>query len=176
MGRKKPGRKAEPGPKRGISWPSWTGFRGMTVRDWLQLLIVPFAFVVIGFVLTMQQDARQQQAELVQRVEGREPIVSLQHADLSGADLFIADLRGAVLAESDLRDANLSSADLDDALLAVADLRGADLTNANLTDANLTDANLEAARGVTDEQVEQTLFLEGATMPNGQKYEDWLNE
>ena len=35
----------------------------MTVRDWLQLLIVPFALGVIGFVFTMQQDARQQQIE-----------------------------------------------------------------------------------------------------------------
>src|SRR5215216_2221399 len=39
------------------------GFRGMTVRDWLQLLIVPLALVVIGFLFTMQQDARQQQIE-----------------------------------------------------------------------------------------------------------------
>src|SRR3712207_1687831 len=35
----------------------------MTVRDWLQLLIVPFALVVIGFLFTMQQDARQQKIE-----------------------------------------------------------------------------------------------------------------
>ena len=39
------------------------GFRGMTVRDWLQLLIVPLALVVIGFLFTMQQDARQQKIE-----------------------------------------------------------------------------------------------------------------
>ena len=35
----------------------------MAVRDWLQLLIVPFALVVIGFLFTMQQDARQQKIE-----------------------------------------------------------------------------------------------------------------
>ena len=39
------------------------GFRGMTVRDWLQLLIVPLVLVVIGFLFTMQQDARQQEIE-----------------------------------------------------------------------------------------------------------------
>jgi hypothetical protein len=39
--RKKPKRKTAQGPKHGIPWPRWTGFRGMTVRDWLQLLIVP---------------------------------------------------------------------------------------------------------------------------------------
>src|SRR5918993_3277681 len=35
----------------------------MTVRDWLQLLIVPLALVVIGFLFTAQQDQRQQQIE-----------------------------------------------------------------------------------------------------------------
>jgi len=35
----------------------------MTVRDWLQLLVVPVALVVIGFVFTMQQDVRQQARE-----------------------------------------------------------------------------------------------------------------
>ena len=62
-GRKKQVRKAEPLCKRGIRWPRWTGFRGMTVRDWLQLLVVPLALVVIGFLFTMQQDARQQEIE-----------------------------------------------------------------------------------------------------------------
>src|SRR5215204_5122615 len=28
------------------------GFRGMTVRDWLQLLIVPLALVIIGFLFS----------------------------------------------------------------------------------------------------------------------------
>src|ERR671921_2643637 len=39
------------------------GFRGMTVRDWLDLLIVPLALVVIGFLFSVQQDARQQRIE-----------------------------------------------------------------------------------------------------------------
>jgi uncharacterized protein YjbI with pentapeptide repeats len=34
-----------------------------TLWDWLQLLIVPFALVVISFLFTTQQDARQQQIE-----------------------------------------------------------------------------------------------------------------
>src|SRR5215213_9135640 len=42
---------------------SWTGFRGMTVRDWLDLLVVPLALVVIGFVFSLQQDQRQQAIE-----------------------------------------------------------------------------------------------------------------
>jgi hypothetical protein len=63
LDRKKPGRKAEPTAKRRIAWPRWTGFRGMTVRDWLQLLIVPLVLAGIGFWFTMQQDARQQRIE-----------------------------------------------------------------------------------------------------------------
>jgi hypothetical protein len=35
----------------------------MTVRDWLELLVVPLALVVIGFLFSVQQDARQQRIE-----------------------------------------------------------------------------------------------------------------
>jgi uncharacterized protein YjbI with pentapeptide repeats len=74
VGRKKQVRKAEPPSKRGIRWPRWTGFRGMSLRSWLELLVVPLALVVIGLVFTMLQDARQQEienqrAELEQKIE-----------------------------------------------------------------------------------------------------------
>jgi hypothetical protein len=39
------------------------GFRGMTVRDWLELFIVPLSLVVISLVFTAQQDQRQRQTE-----------------------------------------------------------------------------------------------------------------
>jgi cell division protein FtsB len=39
------------------------GFRGMTVRNWLELLIVPQALAAVGFWFTAQQDARQQRIE-----------------------------------------------------------------------------------------------------------------
>lgn len=35
-------------------------FRGKTVWNWLELLIVPVALAVVGLWLTAQQDARQQ--------------------------------------------------------------------------------------------------------------------
>ena len=58
-----------------------------------------------------------------------------------------------------------------------ANLRGADLRDADLRDADLRTADLTAARGVDIEELEQQAFsLEGATMPNGQKYEDWLKD
>ncbi len=59
-------------------------------------------------------------------------------------------------------------AGLGQANLSGANLSGADLSRANLQSANLKDAN------VADAQIEQARSLKGATMPNGQKYEDWL--
>jgi uncharacterized protein YjbI with pentapeptide repeats len=336
VGHKKLVRKAEPPSNRRIAWPRWTGFRGMTLRSWLELLVVPLALVVIGLAFTMLQDARQQQienqrarqaqkienqraeaerelaeqraqdealqayldqmsglllerdlrvsekgsevrtlarartltvlgrldpsgktaltqflieADLVQRVDGRDPIISLRDADLSGANLYGANLRNANLSNADLEAADLFDADLRDANLSGAYLRGADLFDANLfganlsaalligdvlisanltnatlrranlsearlgaarlNDANLSDANLSGAdlgggasnnafsttaeisgadlRGstnafgdqgiITDEELEQqAASLEGATMPNGQKYEEWLKD
>ena len=40
-----------------------TGLRGKTGWDWMQLLIVPLALAVIGFVFTIQQDMRQYDIE-----------------------------------------------------------------------------------------------------------------
>jgi uncharacterized protein YjbI with pentapeptide repeats len=166
------------------------------------------------------------EAGLVQRVEGRDPIigrdpiVGLSGADLSGADLREADLRGADLSEADLRYTNLRYADLSDSLLSGANLSGAYLNFANLSRAvlnnadlpdadlsgaymsdvflryanlreavlvetNLSDtdllradlgyARMNGAEGITNEELEQqAASLKGATMPNGQKYEEWL--
>jgi uncharacterized protein YjbI with pentapeptide repeats len=303
------GRKAlvrKPEPKRGIAGPRWTGFRGMTVRNWLPivgaLLILIMVALGIGWITWQQakfEDRRAEQAQkienqraeaerelaeqraqdealqaylnqmsglllerdlrasekgsgvrilaraqtltvlesldpsgktalmqflveadLVQRVEGRDPIISLHGADLSdadlsdsrdlsganlvdtylsGASLIDADLSSASLIDADLshadlRYADLSDADLSDAVLRYAvlryaylgdavlsgaelggaDLSGADLSDADLSDAYLGEANLIGAKGVTNEQLRAARFLEGATMPNGQKYEEWL--
>jgi hypothetical protein len=91
--------------------------------------------------------------------------VSLRGAILLGADLSGAILEGANLEETDLREADLSYANL-----SHADLRGAAFNGANLSGAHLGDV-----RGTTNEELEkQAKYLAGATMPNGQKYEDWL--
>jgi uncharacterized protein YjbI with pentapeptide repeats len=80
---------------------------------------------------------------------------SLHEARLTGATLTRADLGGADLSETDLSGTNLSGADL--------------------IETDLSDADLHDARGVTEEQLEETAkTLQGATMPNGQTYEDWL--
>jgi uncharacterized protein YjbI with pentapeptide repeats len=60
--------------------------------------------------------------------------------------------------------------------LSFADLSFVDLTRANLRETELLGANLEDAQGVTDEQLAQVQDLNGATMPNGQKYEEWRKD
>src|SRR5829696_4836428 len=112
------------------------------------------------------------------------PNADLGDADLSGADLsnalllnanlIVADLSGAGLSNALLDNADLV-ADLSNADLSGASLLGADLSDANLNGADLENANLSGADGITNAELEQqTVSLEGADMPNGQKYEDWL--
>jgi len=120
----------------------------------------------------------------------------LRYADLSGADLSGANLSGAKLQGANLSCArwgrtkhkggvttlagkscsDLSGADLSEAHLYAKDARVHGLTisetMANLTEADLTGANLKGAT-VLKEQLIKVKSLEGATMPNGQKYEDW---
>jgi uncharacterized protein YjbI with pentapeptide repeats len=63
------------------------------------------------------------------------------------------------------------------AALSVASLGRADLRGADLSGANLWHATLGAPPGVTPyEQLSQAFSLQGATMPDGQKYEDWLKD
>jgi hypothetical protein len=87
----------------------------------------------------------------------------------------VLDLWGADLPEAKLRMAKLSGADLSRTDLSGADLSNAALSLADLSNANLYRADLTSADGITNEELEQqAASLEGATMPNGQKYEDWL--
>jgi uncharacterized protein YjbI with pentapeptide repeats len=104
----------------------------------------------------------------------------LSDAHLSGASLWHTDLYNANLTDADLSNAGLWNAWLRYADLSGADLSGADLSGANLSGANLSGADLSDSGGITNEELEQQVAaslqgsLEGATMPNGQKYEDWL--
>jgi uncharacterized protein YjbI with pentapeptide repeats len=101
----------------------------------------------------------------------------LRSADLTGADLTSTVLSGANLRGANLRGADLRGADLRDADLEAADLSGADLGGAGLSGAYLSYANLDRATDITSEELAQHAYsLEGATMPNGQKYEDWFKD
>jgi hypothetical protein len=132
------------------------------------------------------------------------PVLDLSEADLSEASLGGANLSGTNLSGTNLLGANLgltlvkvddvgglklpgplgrhillganlSGADLMGADLRAAHLATADLSGADLSGADLSGANLGRVKGFTNgELVEQTDLLDGATMPNTQKYEEWL--
>jgi uncharacterized protein YjbI with pentapeptide repeats len=130
------------------------------------------------------------EASLIQNAPGEEPVIGLVGADLSGVDLTysaagdaqpyasvpVADLSSADLTYADLSGANLGVV-MHGTSLVGADLSGADLSGAVIHDANLSGANLSGVTGKTAEQLEgQAGSLEGAIMPNGQKYGDWLKD
>jgi hypothetical protein len=110
----------------------------------------------------------------------------LSRANLRAAALGGADLRAAILLRADLREADLREADLrrvlmSNAVLGGADLREADLREANLRGvdlrgANLSGADLSGAFGWTEAQFRAAGSLEGATMPDGRSYEEWLKD
>lgn len=119
---------------------------------------------------------------------------NLQKANLSRAGLSRATLYGATLDSTNLekvnlfgtnlRSSTLRSVELSRATLDLVDLSNADLSGANLSEArlretdlngaNLSEVDLRGAKHYTPEQLLEAKSLEGATMPDGQKYEDWL--
>jgi hypothetical protein len=56
----------------------------------------------------------------------------------------------------------------------ILNISGSDLRTAYLSGAVLRGAILHKAKGWTEEQLTAARSPKGATMPNGQKYEDWL--
>jgi hypothetical protein len=94
---------------------------------------------------------------------------NLQGANLQGANLQEANLRGAYLRGAYLRGAYLYRADLQGADLQEADLQEANLRGAYLYRADLQEADLQGAK-VSDEQLADTLSLQGTTMPDGSKH------
>jgi len=114
------------------------------------------------------------EAELVQSVEGTGPIIRLSGANLSGASLYRVNLGGIYLQDANLFQADLRGANLSDANLQDANLSKANLNYTNLFEAILDGADLENAREVSEDQLAEAKSLKGATMPDGQTYEDWL--
>ena len=222
VGRKKLDRKAElpASTKKGFGWPSWAGFHGRTVWDWLVLLLAAIVTTQVTFVQTvttqnleqdaqMSEDQRAQDAAVqnytdqmldlfatsnyldeAQEDETRtlaraRTLAALRKADLLHKKSIIRFLYDARLIQgntspvslsgADLTDINLSDVDLSRANLSGADLHNSALDATDLSDALLSEANLDDATGITNEELEQQAeTLEGATMPDGQKYEEWL--
>jgi septal ring factor EnvC (AmiA/AmiB activator) len=100
--RQKLGRETTKKPTQESRW----GFRGMTVRDWLQLLIGPLALVLIGFLFTAQQDRRQQQIEN-QRAEAERELAE-QRAQDEALQAYL-DQMNTLLLEHDLRNSEVDS-------------------------------------------------------------------
>jgi len=138
------------------------------------------------------------QGSINQKATGRKdafegvPVISRSGADLSGADLRELGGRGSEAIRgmtvrgpyyytggglTDLSGADLSSADLSGVDLRWAWMDFANLELADLSNANLRNADLSNAHKITNEELErQAASLKGATMRNGQKYEDWLKD
>jgi len=104
----------------------------------------------------------------------------LGQADLSDTMMFGADMLLAKLHGADMRRAVLMSANTDSIPLPRASVAGGGgpsfdspgPKNANLELADLSEVDLTGAY-VSEEQLFSAESLEGATMPNGQKFEDW---
>ena len=105
---------------------------------------------------------------------GKLTSADLSNVKLNRAILTWTNLEGAILVDTDLR------GERDDP--RGADLRGANLEGANLhrtklDRVNLFTARLSGAKGVTNWDLEhKAADLRGATMPDGQTYEDWLKD
>ncbi len=102
MGWKKPRRS----PDTQSFWPSWTGFRGKTVWDLLQLLIVPLSLTILGYVFTIQQDARQQRIEDQRAAAERE--LAEERAQDEALQTYLDEM-GQLLLKKDLRNSQESS-------------------------------------------------------------------
>jgi len=99
--------------------------------------------------------------------QGEQPVISLRFANLSETNL----VKRSILSNTDLDRAELIDAKLNNAKLSNTELPLADLSGANLAGANLA-----GAKGVRCEQTQVAKSLDGATMPNGKYYEDWLKD
>jgi uncharacterized protein YjbI with pentapeptide repeats len=110
---------------------------------------------------------------------------NLHGANLWRANLHQADLNSANLRTANLNEANLSEADLSDVTMAQVKKNfkhkiiphsrlKTNLLDANLSKANLNGANLHNVENVTDLQLLQASSLDGAIMPDGRKFEDWI--
>ena len=118
----------------------------------------------------------------------------LEHADLSEAYLTSAILQGADMTEAILYKANLQAVDMTEAILYKANLQAVDMTEAKpnlylggetsphaaylfgayMDEANLAGANLSGVAIDPRNLMDQATSLEGAIMPNGLKYKNWL--
>jgi len=115
----------------------------------------------IGKLIT-DKELRTTQREEIRELARGQTLTVLQGVDGTGKGSLLTFLHGAGLIGTETPAVALTG----------ADLQGADLQGAILQGANLLGANLQRAE-VSDQQLADA-SLQGATMPDGRKYEDWL--
>jgi hypothetical protein len=97
---------------------------------------------------------------------------TLRHkSDVIGKRYNIVSLKQANLSVANPKEANLRTVDL-----RKADLREAKVHWAKLGGAKLDGAQLQGGLGWSEQQLNVAKSFEEATMPDGQKYEDWLKD
>jgi uncharacterized protein YjbI with pentapeptide repeats len=190
--RKKPGRKRSQEPQKGI----W-----MAVKDNAALVTVIGALLgvlitgAINTYIANKDQASQRELEAFNAEKQRE----LEQEKAQGAALqTYLDQMGQRLLNWDLHNAQEGSVLLASTrartlamfeqsspegkrivlvFLNEADLIDANLVGAKLVGTQLSGADLSNAEGIDNEKLErQAKSLKMATMPNGQKYEDWLKD
>jgi uncharacterized protein YjbI with pentapeptide repeats len=113
--------------------------------------------------------------------EHPKPVISLNGADLHYANLENIELTGSKLNEADLHRAYLPSASLRDPSMVFADLRGARLGCLNPDQVRWVPREctiLKGAKMYPDDvnDMVRNAYLEGAIMPDGRKYEEWIKD
>jgi hypothetical protein len=174
---------------------------GKTLWDWLKLLIVPAVLAIGGYLFTRSENRatqaaaeRRAQDEALQAYLDQMSAMLIPNKDQPSlykayqGDSLSSVARARTLTVLPRLDGNrkarvvqfLYESGLITKDRPVLDLRGADLRGANLGGAIISDEPgwPQEHLGHLEQQATSyhTASLEGAIMPNGQKYEDWLKD
>jgi hypothetical protein len=186
---------------------------GITLWDWLKLLVVPA--VIAGGGLWFNRQQRERELAFANEQREREVGIAEHRTQDEALQAYLDQMSDMLIPKTDqpslyiarpgdslssvarartltvlprldgvrkarvvqfLHESGLIVKGLPVLELQGADLSGADLSQAHLDGANLSDADLREASGWTKEQLTAARSLKGATMPDGQKYEEWLKD
>lgn len=169
----------------------WTGFKGKTLWDWLNVLGVLAIPVVVGIGTAWISTQQAQESALHQYLDTMAALLLNKNLRESNANTEVRAVARArtwtvlrlldparkeiifkFLQESDLiHIIDLSQADLSGMSFRNIDLRGANLSNADLSNADLWGANLDGINfmttNVTTRQLLEARSLKGTIMPDG---------
>jgi hypothetical protein len=184
---------------------------GITLWDWLKLLVVPA--VIAGGGIWFNRQQRERELAIANEQREREVEIAERRTQDEALQAYLDQMSDMLIPKTDrpslykarpvdslssvarartltmlprldkerkarvvqfLHESGLIAANCPIVAMRRADLRGANLSGTHLAASYLRGANLSKARGWTEEQLRAAKCLERATMPNGQKYEDWI--